>query len=168
MNEIDEALTAILLGAERCLRTTPRVNRTGHFSLELDKGLRTIAYWRRRCTAIDSNSVTAESIELRRERAGISISESARSPLLGLQQAHRDFGRILRDMKSKRQDNLHKLAEAQAETSSHDVASHLKQIKHRELMKNDYEGVRTVINKVTKKRGGRRNYPPTSEEGQHP
>ena len=31
MNEIDEALTAILLGAERCLRPPPRVNRMSHF-----------------------------------------------------------------------------------------------------------------------------------------
>ena len=154
MNEIDQAFTAILLGAERFLRPPPRFNRTGHVSVELDKGLRTIAYWRRRCTAIDSSSVTAESIELRRRRAEISIPETDRSPLLGLQQAHRDFGRILRDMRSKRQDNLHKLAEAQAENSSNDATSHLKQIKHRELMKNDYAGVRKVINTVTKKRGG--------------
>ena len=63
---------------------------------------------------IDSPLFRAESIELRQQRADISIPESERSPLLGLQQAHRDFGRILRDMRSKRQDNLHKLAEAKA------------------------------------------------------
>jgi hypothetical protein len=57
-------------------------------------------------------------------------------------------------MRSKRQDNLHELAEAQAENSSNDATSHLKQIKHRELMKNDYAAVRKVINTVTKKRGG--------------
>ena len=57
-------------------------------------------------------------------------------------------------MRSKRQDNLHKLAEAKAENSSNDATSHLKQIKHRELMKNDYAAVRKVINTVTKKRGG--------------
>jgi hypothetical protein len=57
-------------------------------------------------------------------------------------------------MRSKRQDNLHELAEAQAENSSNDATSHLKQIKHRELMKNDYAAVRKVMNKVTKKRGG--------------
>ena len=57
-------------------------------------------------------------------------------------------------MRSKRQDNLHALAEAQAENSSNDATSHLKQIKHRELKKNDYAAVLKVINTVTKKRGG--------------
>ena len=66
MTEIDESLTAILLGAERCIGPPPRVNRTGHFSVELDMGLRKIAYWRRRFTAIDSSLVSAESIEVRR------------------------------------------------------------------------------------------------------
>ena len=56
-------------------------------------------------------------------------------------------------MRSKRQDNLHKLAEAKAELSSNDATSYLKQIKHRERMKNDYAAVRKVINTVTKKRG---------------
>ena len=59
MNEIDQVLTAILLSAERCLRPPPRINRRGNFSVELDKGLRTIAYWRCRCAAIKSSSVTA-------------------------------------------------------------------------------------------------------------
>ena len=57
-------------------------------------------------------------------------------------------------MRSKRQDNLHKLAEAKAEHSNNDATSHLTQIKHRELMKNNYAAVRKVINTVTKKRGG--------------
>ena len=57
-------------------------------------------------------------------------------------------------MRSKRQDNLRELAEAKAETSSTDATSQLKQLKHRELMSNDYNSVRKVINTVTKKRGG--------------
>ena len=73
---------------------------------------------------------------------------------LGLRQAHRDFGIILRDMRSKRHDNLRELAEAKVETSSIDATSQLKQLKHRELMSNDYNSVRKVINIVTKKRGG--------------
>ena len=65
MTEIDDSLTSILLGAERCLGPPPQVNRTGHLSVELDMGLRKIAYWRRRGTAIDSSSVSVESIEVK-------------------------------------------------------------------------------------------------------
>ena len=122
--------------------------------MELDKALCTIAYWRRRCTAIDSPNVTVESVEVRRVRADSTRQETDCPPLLGLWQAHRDFGRVLWDMRSKRQENLQQLAEAKAELSNTDATSHLKQIKHRELMVNDYSAVRKVINTVTKKRGG--------------
>ena len=153
MTEIDQALTAILLSAEQCLRPPPRINRTGYFSVELDNGLRKISYWRRRCTAIDSSSVTAESNELQRVRAEITHPETERLPILGLRQAHQDFGQILRDIQSKHQDNLQELAEVMAETSSTEAISHLKKLKHRELMANNYAAVRKVINSVTKKQG---------------
>ena len=103
---------------------------------------------------IDSPTVTAESIEVRRVRAEITRQETERPPLLGLWQAHRDFGRILRDMRSKQQENLQQLSEAKAELTSTDATSHLKYINHRELRANDYAAVRKVTNTVTKKRGG--------------
>ena len=62
----------------------------------------------------------------------------------------------MRDMRSKRQENLQQLSEAKAETSSKYGTSHLKKIKHRELIANDYATVRKVINTVTKKREGGR------------
>ena len=57
-------------------------------------------------------------------------------------------------MRSKRQDNLQEMAEANAETSSINATSHLKQLKHREIMANDYAAVWKVINTVTKRGGG--------------
>ena len=101
------------------------LNRRVHFPEDLDLGIRGIAYRRRRVTAIDSHSVTEESIEVFRIQAKIDICDTLRAPELGLHQAHRDFGRILRDKQSSRQDNLHELAEKRAETSIRDVESHL-------------------------------------------
>ena len=45
---------------------------------------------------------------------------------------------------------------AKVETSSMTTASHLKQIKLRELMANVYSAVRKVVNTVKKKQGGGR------------
>ena len=53
----------------------------------------------------------------------------------------------------KGQEKLKQLAEAKAELSSTDATSHLKKIKHRELMANDYAVVQKVTNTVTKKQG---------------
>ena len=95
-----------------------------------------------------------ESIKVQRVWAGITHQETEHSPYLGLCQAHRDFCLFLRKMLSNQQANIQKLAVAKVETSSMTTASHLKQMKLRELMANGYSVVQKFVNPVMKNWGG--------------
>ena len=155
LNEIDKALTALLIKAEKSLSPTPRSNRTTNFSPEFDIALRRLAYWRRRVTALTSTVITQASLDTFRCRAEIPIEEvGRRHPRLERAQAHRHLRRVRRDGFAKRQQNLVELAEAISKGTSTDPAAAIKQLKNKEKMAGDYAAIRGVLNAVTKKRGG--------------
>ena len=127
LNEIDKALTALLIKAEKYLSPTPRSNRTTNFSPEFDIALRRLAYWQRRVTALTSTVITQASLDTFRCRAEIPIEEvGRRNPRLERAQAHRHLRRVRRDGFAKRQQNLVELAEAISKETSTDPAAAIK------------------------------------------
>ena len=69
LNEIDKALTAFLIKAEKFISPNLQSNHTTNFSSEFDIALRRLAYWRRRVTALTSTVITQASLETFRRRA---------------------------------------------------------------------------------------------------
>ena len=57
LNNIDIALTEILLSAEASLKPQPRTNRRGHFSKALDEEIFTVVYLRKRVTMLTTNTL---------------------------------------------------------------------------------------------------------------
>ena len=57
INNIDIALTEILLSAEASLKPQPRTNRCGNFSKALDEAIWTVVYWRKRLTILTTNTL---------------------------------------------------------------------------------------------------------------
>jgi hypothetical protein len=57
LNNIDIALTEILLSAEASLKPQPRTNRRWYFSKALEKAIWTVVYWQKRVTMLTTNTL---------------------------------------------------------------------------------------------------------------
>ena len=131
LNNIDIALTEILLSSEASLKPQPRTNRCGHFSKALDEAICTVVYWRKRVTIITMNTLQ-DKFAMAMSRSGLKEDDTIWHPKVGFRKAHKNLDRFKRDIFSKRQTQLEELADALAEEKDNTKETQLKNLRNRE------------------------------------
>ena len=97
INNIDIALTEILLSAEASLKPQPRTNRRGNFSKALDEAIWTVVYWRKRVTILTTTTLQ-DKLATAMSRSGLKEDDTRWQSKVRLRKAHRNLDRVKREI----------------------------------------------------------------------